>query len=335
MAELATTFYGAMSKNRWRTVFLFALFPVMILLVVYLAILILTVSSGNGYGGDVTTQTVDMFFAVSPWVIGLSVLWMVIMVLSGKNMILSLSGAKPIEKKDAPELYRIVENLAIRTGIKTPSVYIINDPGMNAFATGYSPDNAAVTVTRGILERLSPSELESVLAHEFGHILNRDTRVMLIAITLVGILQLMADLVLRSLWFGGLRGRGRNREGGGESGLIILAAIIVIWLIGFVGSVLVQLGISRKREFLADAESAYLTRNPEGLITALQKITSDPHVDELRGKRSIAALCIADPLEEDKQSFLDSLQGLFSTHPSTKKRIEELRRMMGTASRMG
>ena len=240
-------------------------------------------------------------------------------------MILSLSGAHQIQKSDAPDLYRIVENLSIRTGIKMPSVYIIEDQGMNAFATGYSPDKAAVTVTRGILDKLSSSELESVLAHEFGHILNRDTRVMLIAITFVGILQLAADLVLRSLWFsGGTRRRGRDN---GDAGFIIVIAIIVIWLVGFIGSILVQLGISRKRELLADAESAYLTRNPEGLISALEKITSDPHVEELDGKRSIAALCIADPLEGENESLLDKLQGLFSTHPSTKKRIEELQKM--------
>lgn len=321
---LSQTFYDAMSKNRWRTVFLFALFPAMLLAIVYLGSFILAAYSGPGTE-DIATRAGDLFFAISPWVIGGSILWMIIMVMSGKNMILSLSGAHPIQKSDAPGLYRIVENLAIRTGIKTPQVYIMEDDSLNAFATGYSPDKAAVTVTRGILKKLTASELEAVLAHEFGHIINRDTRTMLVAITMTGIIQLIADIILRSLWFSG--SRGGRRRGDGESGAIVFLAILAVWIIGFIGAILVQLGISRKREFLADAESAYLTRNPEGLISALEKITDDPRVEQLDGKRSIAALCIADPLEAGNQSFLDSLQSVFSTHPSTKNRIAELRSM--------
>ncbi|OGJ58327.1 hypothetical protein A3H22_01270 [Candidatus Peribacteria bacterium RIFCSPLOWO2_12_FULL_55_15] len=298
----------------------------MLLAILYLGSFILMAFSGSGYG-DATTQTGNLFFTLSPWIIGGSILWMIVMVFSGKNMILSLSGAHPIKKSDAPELYRIVENLAIRTGIKTPRVFVMEDDSLNAFATGYSPDKAAVTVTRGILKKLIPAELEAVLAHEFGHIINRDTRTMLVAITMTGIIQLIADMILRSLWFSG-RSRGGRSHGDDKSGAIVFLAIIAVWIIGFIGAILVQLGISRKRELLADAESAYLTRNPQGLITALEKITADPRVEQLDGKRSIAALCIADPLEAGNQSLLDSLQSLFGTHPSTKNRIKELRRMM-------
>ncbi len=324
--QLSQTFYDAIAKNRWRTAFLFLLFPVMMLAIVYLGSLIAVLYGSNVPTNDAFVVAGDLFFQFSPLVIVLSTIWAIIMVMGGKRMVLSLAGAKPISKADAPELYRIVENLAIRTGIRTPAVYIIQDESMNAFATGFSPDNAAVTVTSGILNRLDKSELEAVLAHEFGHIINRDIRTMLIAITMVGILQLLADIVLRSLWYSG-RSRRSSREGGDNSGLIIMVAALAIWIIGFIGSALVQLGISRKREFLADAESAYLTRNPQGLMSALTKISSDARVEQLDGKRSIAALCIANPLEDGKKSFIDSLQGFFSTHPPTKARIEELRKM--------
>jgi heat shock protein HtpX len=325
---LAQTFYEARSKNRWRTLFLFALFPVMLLTITYLGILIAQISSGGD--GDPTVafaQAGDAFFAFSPFVIVGATLWTILMVMGGgKRMILSMSGAKAIEKRDNPELYRMVENLAIQTGIKTPQVYVIEDESMNAFATGFTPDKAAVTVTTGILKRLDPQEMEAVLAHEFGHILNRDTRVMLIAITLVGVLQLFADLILRGMWYSGrVRTRSDNRKGGG--GAILLLAILVVWIIGFIGGTLVQLGISRKREFLADAESAALTRDPRTLASALRKISTDARVEVLDGKRTIAALCIADPLEQGHHSFLDALQGLFSTHPKTEDRIAELEKM--------
>lgn len=324
--QFSQTFYDAKSKNRWRTAALFALFPAMLLCILYLGSFI-AAAYGVAGEGDAVTQSVDLFFRFSPWVIVGSTLWMIAMVFGGKNMILSLSQAKPIEKAQAPELYRLVENLAIRTGIKTPEVYIMEDESLNAFATGFSPNKAAVTVTRGLLNKLTPAELEGVLAHEFGHIINRDIRVMLVAITMVGIIQLLADMILRSFWYMGHGRRSNDRDNNG--GLVVLA-IILVWVIGFVGAILVQLGISRKREYLADAESAYLTRNPSALASALEKIAGDPRVEQLDGKRSIAQLCIADPLEDkekNRASFLETMQGLFSTHPATKKRVEELRRM--------
>lgn len=330
--EFAQTFYEARSKNRWRTLLLFALFPAMLLALTYLGILIATLA-GSGEGADpvlAAMQAGDAFFAFSPFVIGGATLWTALMVLGGgKSMVLSMAGAKPVTKQQHPELYRMVENLAIQTGIKTPQVYVIEDESMNAFATGFSPDRAAVTVTTGILKRLDPPELQAVLAHEFGHILNRDIRVMLVAITLVGILQLMADLILRGIWrsSGRVRVGSSDRKNGGGAGLVIVLAIVAVWLIGFIGGTLVQLGISRKREFLADAESAALTRNPLSLASALRKISTDARVEVLDGKRSIAALCISDPLEQGKLSLLDSLQGLFATHPKTEARIAELERM--------
>lgn len=326
MPELSHTFYDAIAKNRWRTAFLFALFPAMMLTIVYLGSLITTLYASNLPVDQAFVAAGDLFFQFTPWVIVGSAVWILLMMLGGKNMVLSMAGAKLISKAEAPDLYRMVENLAIRTGMPTPQVYIIEDESMNAFATGFSPQSAVVAVTRGILRQLDKDELEAVLAHEFGHIICRDTRTMLIAITMVGVLQLLADMILRSMWYAGRSKRSNEKNGAG--GIIMLAAI-AIWLIGFVGSVLVQLGISRRREFNADAQSAQLTRNPAGLISALQKISTDARVEVLDGKRSIAMLCIADPLEGEKHSFLETIQSLFRTHPSTKRRIEELRGMGG------
>jgi len=258
------------------------------------------------------------------------VVWITIALAFGKHMILAFSGANPIEKRDNPELFRTVENLAIRTGIPTPNIYIIEDESMNAFATGFSPTDSAVAITTGLLKKLDKNELEAVMAHEFGHILHRDIRIMLIAVTMVGIIQLLAEVILRVV-FQNIRAfsNGDEKKDSGQIIFVMIAAAVVIWLISFLGAIFVQMGISRKRELMADAQSANLTRNPTALISALQKISTDARVEILDGKRSIAAMCIADPLET-KSSFFDSLSGLFSSHPPVQERIEALQGMSGT-----
>ena len=324
--DLPPTCYEVMARNRWRTLLLFALFPIMLAAMTMLGSLALAIVESDGAGGAIGPSALQNFLAISPVVGAVGTMWIGITLVSGKRMVLAFAGAKPIAKRDAPELYRIVENLAIRTGITMPALYVIDDPSLNAFATGYSPNRAAVAVTKGILEKLEKPELEAVLAHEFGHILSRDTRVMLIAIAMVGILQMLSEIVIRGI-FHGSRGS-RDRKDGGP---VLLLIAIGVWLIGSVCAVLVQMGISRKREYLADAQSAYLTRDPLSLAAALAKISADPRVEVLDGKRTAVALCIADPLEE-KQSFVDGMLGLFSTHPPVKDRIALLRGMGGTAA---
>lgn len=328
MHRHSETTYAALSRNRWRTVWLLMLFPAMIVTVTYLACLAVSLYGATAET-DAVVSSVNLFLAAAPAVTIGSTVWMIIALLGGKSMVLSFSGAKPINKSDAPELYRIVENLSIQTGIPMPQVYVIEDASMNAFATGYAPSQAAVAVTRGLLERLDRSELQAVMAHEIGHILHRDTRVMLIAITMVGILQLLAEIVLRGVFhnFGSIGGD-RDRKSSGNAVIVIIVIAIVIWLISVLGALFVQMGISRRREFMADAESAHLTRHPQSLMSALQKISADPRVEVLDGKRTIAAMCIADPLER-KQSFFEELQGLFSSHPAMHDRLEALSRLTG------
>lgn len=319
---MAVTTYDILRKNRWRTAWLLLLFPAMLATITFLGVLITSLSVTPETDQAIIVAG-DMFFTIVPWVTVGSIVWMIIAVLSGKKMILGFAGAKPIEKRDNPELYRTVENLAIQTGIPTPKMYIIEDDSLNAFATGYSPQSGVVAITRGLLNKLSNAELEAVMAHEFGHILHRDTRVMLVAVTMVGIIQLVSELILRSFFYRSIGERDRDN---GKAAGIILIAMIAIWLIGFLGAIFVQMGISRKREYMADAQSAHLTRHPDSLISALQKIAADPRVEVLDGKRSIAAMCIADPLER-KRNFFEKLNGLFASHPHMADRIQMLQQM--------
>ncbi len=326
--ESSTTFYNILSENRWRTAWLFLLFPIMIASIAFLAIFAIVFVQQQNFE-IATLQAGDLFLSLIPFLTIGATIWILISLTFGKNMILAFSGANKIEKQESPELFRIVENLAIRTGIPTPSIYIIEDESMNAFATGFSPKNASVAITSGLLKKLNKNEIEAVMAHEFGHILHRDIRIMLIAVTMVGIIQLLAEIILR-IFFRNIRSvsGGGEKKNSGQIIFVMIAIAVIIWAISFFGSIFVQMGISRKREFMADAESANLTRNPQSLITALQKISQDARVEVLDGKRSIAAMCITDPLEQ-KSSFFDSLSGLFASHPPVQKRIEALEGMKG------
>lgn len=321
--QLSATTYHALSANRWRTAWLMLLFPAMIATITMLTCVAISYYAGYGVDYDPLMASLEMFLIVIPYITVGATVWVMIALLGGRKIILAFAGAKPIKKADAPELYRIVENLAIQTGIPTPKIYIIEDESMNAFATGYRPENSAVAITRGLLNQLEKTELEAVMAHEFGHILHRDTRIMLIAVTMVGMIQLMAELIIRSVLRGMSRSSNSDRKGSGQAALILFAVIVAIWFISFLGAIFVQMGISRRREYMADAESAHLTRNPGALVSALQKISKDARVEVLDGKRTIAAMCIADPLEQ-KKSFFDQLSGLFATHPPIKDRVSAL-----------
>jgi heat shock protein HtpX len=235
---------------------------------------------------------------------------------------LAISQAHEVTKEEEPELYRTVENLCIGAGLPMPKVYVIEDGSPNAFATGRDPDHAAIAVTRGLLQKLDKLELEGVIAHELSHIGNYDTRVMTIVVILVGLAALMADFALRLTFFGAGR-RSSNRErGGGAAVMIIYAIALVAVILTPIAAQLIRFAISRQREFLADASGALLTRYPEGLARALEKISADPDPLEVANKAT-AHLYINNPLHEHK-SFLNNL---FSTHPPVEERIRLLRAM--------
>lgn len=237
------------------------------------------------------------------------------------QVVLSTSGAQQIEKQDNPELFRIVENLSIGDGLPMPKVYIIDDPSPNAFATGRDPEHAAVAVTSGILDRLNKTELEGVLAHELSHVKNFDTRLMMIAAVLVGFIAILADTFMRGLIWGGVR---RDEEEDRRAqGLFLILGLLFAILAPVVAS-LIQLAVSRKREFLADASGALLTRYPEGLASALEKISSDPRPLK-KATSATAHLFITNPFKN--QGFQGWFSGLFSTHPPIEERIKILRSM--------
>ncbi|MBI1838967.1 MAG: M48 family metallopeptidase, partial [Candidatus Colwellbacteria bacterium] len=202
----------------------------------------------------------------------LSTLMSVISYWFSDKIVLGMTGAKPITPGNAPELYRIVENLSITAGLPVPKIYLISEKAPNAFATGRNPQHAVVAVTEGLLEKLDRSELEGVLAHELSHIGNRDMLVSTMAVILVGFISLLADMFQRSMFWGGIRNRDNDR---GNAGTVIFIFAIALSILAPIAATLMQLAISRKREFLADASGALLTRYPEGLAKALEKISMD------------------------------------------------------------
>lgn len=242
-----------------------------------------------------------------------SVIYALISYLSASKMALAVNGAKQISKKDNPRLYRIVENLSITEGMPMPKVYIMNDPAPNAFATGRDPNHAAVCATTGLLEIMNDSELEGVMAHEMGHVKNYDIRVSIVAFAMVAVIGMLADLILHFTWFGG-----SDNDNDSNSAAFFLVGIVGA-ILAPLAATLIQLAISRQREYLADATGALTTRHPEGLASALEKIGEYGSATQ-RQNASTAHLFFANPLKGK------SLNNLFSTHPPIKDRISRLRK---------
>jgi heat shock protein HtpX len=236
----------------------------------------------------------------------------------GDRMVLAASRAKEITHDDAPVLFNVVEEMAIAAGLPMPKVYIIEDSAPNAFATGRDPEHASVAVTSGLLKKLSRDELQGVIAHEMSHVGNFDIRYAMLVGVLVGTTVLISDFFLRGLWFGG----GRRREGGGQAQIIMLVVAILLSILAPLFARLLQLSISRQREYLADASAVRLTRNPRGLADALQKIGGDREVLEV-ANRATAHLYIVNPVK----GFEKRAKGLFSTHPPIEERVKILRSM--------
>jgi heat shock protein HtpX len=253
------------------------------------------------------------------------------------RIVLKMASAEPIEKKDNPELYNIVENLAIAAGLPLPKIYIMNEEAPNAFATGRNPEHAAVAITRGLLNRLNKNELEGVLAHELSHIGNRDMLLSTAVVVLVGFISILSDMFLRST-FGG-SGR-RDREQSGQIQAVFMIIGIALAILAPIAATLMQLAISRKREFLADASGALLTRYPDGLARALEKIASDPTPLSV-ARNTTAHLWFDNPFTHaPKQSSVHGaargignykkahwLHRLFMTHPPIEERVKALREM--------
>jgi len=287
----------------WLIMFFFSLFTVAVVYVI---------ARGFGYGEVGGLGIVGFALIIAGIMNFVSYYW-------SDKIVLGVSGAKPIKKQDNPEVYRIVENLCIAAGLPTPKIYIIEDSATNAFATGRDPKHAAIAFTKGILQKLNKQELEGVTAHELSHVGNRDTLVMTVVSVLVGTIALLSDFFMRSMWYGG-----RDREGRGNQIFVILA--IVAAILAPIVATLIQLAVSRRREFLADASGVLLTRYPQGLANALQKISSDREPLEV-ANRGTAHLYIVNPLKG--QEAKQWLAQLFNTHPAIEARIKALQEMEG------
>ncbi len=297
---LRLNIYEAVAANRWRTLALIAAFTAILSVLAY-------------FVGEVYAPGYGL--GMVPFAVGLSAVSAAASYLAGDKLVLAQSQARELGSNEEPQLRNIVETLAIGLGIQPPKLYVIEDSAPNAFATGRDPAHASVAVTRGLLDKLDRTETEGVIAHELSHVANRDIRVMLLVTVLVGTVALLSDWMLRSMRFGG---RGR-RDGAG--GLVVIIAIALAILTPIIAT-LIQLAVSRQREYLADASGALLTRYPPGLASALRKIASDREPLEVANKAT-ASLYIANPLK-DAPRFMDNL---FDTHPPIAERIRRLESM--------
>jgi heat shock protein HtpX len=236
--------------------------------------------------------------------------------------VLAVTGGHEVTKQEEPDLYNVVENLSIGSGLPMPKVWVIEDSAPNAFATGRDPSHAYVAATRGLIDKLDHNELEAVMAHEMSHVGNYDTRLMTFVAVAVGMIALVADLMLRFTWFGAGSRSSNKDKGNGAIGVIILVIAILLMIISPIVATIMKFALSRRREYLADSSGALLCRNPGALADALEKISKDPEPLEAANKAT-AHLYIENPLKEH-DSFFNSL---FSTHPPAEERIKILRAM--------
>jgi len=295
-------------RNDFNSLLLIVAFPLVLLGMVYV-FLYFTTKQHN-------PQIInDTFVNVVPFVIIGTSVWFIIAWFFHNSMIRMATGSKPLERIENKRVYNLIENLCISKGMKIPHIYIIEDESLNAFASGINENTYSVSLSRGIIEKLNDDELEGVIAHELSHIRNRDVRLMIISIIFVGIFAFIAQMALRSLQYGSFS-RGKDNKNGG----VIILVAIVISAVCYLIAILLRFGISRSREYMADAGAAEMTRKPYALANALRKISQDPLIEAVQ-RRDIAQLFIENPQPEEKKFSFDNF---FSTHPPIQKRIELL-----------
>ncbi len=298
------TIYSHIDANKRKSVILIVFFFIFVIALGWL----FGYLTESGYFGIIIAAIIAIFMTLLSY-------------FAGDKVALTTAGAKPLQSKnDFPYVWRIVENIAITAGIPSPKIYVIDDPAPNAFATGRDPAHASIAITTGLINSLENEELEGVVAHELSHIKNYDIRIMMIVIVLVGTVALLADILIRIQFFGGGR-RGRS-EGNNQVAIFFILAGLLLAILSPLIAKLIQLAISRKREYLADADAALLTRYPEGLAKALEKI--DLYKKPLkRANNATSHLYIANPFSGKKSLAAK----LFSTHPPIADRVQALHKM--------
>src|SRR5574344_1079525 len=319
-------------RNNMLSILLLILFPIILLGIVWLFFFLIIyfgggVTDDNGnvvYSAD--WNIVNSYFLNSmPWIIGFVVIWFSIAYFSNATMIRMATGARPLERRENPRIYNIVENLCMTCGMNTPKINIINDPQLNAFASGIDDKSYTVTLTTGIIGRLNDDELAGVIGHELTHIRNHDTRLLITSIIFVGIIATLTGLTVRMiynvfLFGGGSRRDDDEKKDNGLSVIAILLVALVCCAIGYLFTALTRFAISRKREYMADAGGAELCGNPLALASALRKISNDPGLSNVK-RDDVAQLFIVHP-KDMSQGIMNAMNSLFSTHPSTEKRFQ-------------
>jgi heat shock protein HtpX len=323
--------YSEIASNRRRTVIFIGLFFLMWLAIGAICGLLFKAfyhpAMVNNLGEE-TGQTTS--YGWSPVIVGVvisafaAIAGILYSLNSGAGLVLRVSGAVPADPAQYQQLHNLVEALAIGEGIPKPEVYVINDPSPNAFATGLSPEKAAITFTTGLLDVMNREELEGVAGHEMSHIKNHDIRLLLVVGTMIGLAALLASILWRTALFSG---GGRGRNGGNQLVLILFAAGTLLAVVGFIFGPLIRLALSRRRESLADVSGVELTRNPAGLLSALKKLQQNDQ--PFKGmNHATAAMCIDDPLQHHETWY----HRLYDTHPPIEQRIAALERIVSGQS---
>jgi heat shock protein HtpX len=302
-------------QNNRKSFFMLLAFPGLVLAAVYAFFYV--IGSLDEYGPNVD-QINEQFLMSIPAVILIVGIWFSIAFFFNVKMIQAATGARTLERKENPKVYNLVENLCISKGMRMPKINIIDDPALNAFASGINEKTYTVTLTRGIIDALNDQELEGVIAHELMHIRNKDVRLLIISIVFVGIFSLLAQILFRSLIYGNM---GRSRSKNNKGGAIIIVAMLIAF-VAYLLSIVFRFAISRSREYMADSGAAEMTRNPMALASALRKISGNPRVQSVKSD-DVSALFIENS-PKGKSGIASMLSGLFATHPPIEKRIQLL-----------
>jgi len=304
------------SSNNFKSILLLIMFPALLIGLTW-AFTAIVYPQMSGYDSDgfYMMASGEAFASYAPIVVGAAAIWFLIAFSFHSWMISSATNSKPLQRRDNMRVYNLVENLCMAQGMAMPKVNVIEDNSLNAFASGINKKSYTVTLTRGIIDTLNDAELEGVIGHELMHIRNRDVRLLIVSIIFVGIFTFIAQAAMRSLWFS----PGRSRNSKNDKGAVVLMLIVVaLAAIGYLFALLLRFAISRKREYMADAGAAQMTKNPRALASALRKISGNPNVASVT-REDIAQLFIEHPLKK-KGGF----SSLFATHPPIDKRIEIL-----------
>ncbi|WP_291842767.1 M48 family metallopeptidase [Maricaulis sp.] len=308
-------------NNNLRSLFLLAAFPVLLVAIGYALTILMTgfVDPGagapgkDGAGFELIGSELDRLPGIAAWSLAIAAIWFVIAWFGHQAMINAATGAHPVTRKDEPALYNLLENLCISRGLNMPKLAVIETGALNAYASGLHEGQYTVTVTRGLMQRLNKAELEAVLAHELSHIRHSDVRLLVISIIFVGIISFAAEMVFRRIFWLGLRAGGDRRSGGRGGGLVIVIGLAII-AVAYLLAILIRFSLSRRREYMADAGAVELTRNPDAMISALEKIAGNADV--------------AESPEEVREMFIENprtgFMGVFATHPPIEKRIDML-----------